>query len=313
MLGEFPRHSFHQICLADAFRLARQVTLDGELLGSAHDAFYHGAGGEVFEIHRLFVAVAIGDFQELCGRFFRIHGIQSLRDHRICRTVHISAAQGFYLRLGDGQVGGHIARENGCCCFAVGAIYLDLDVEAARAQDGRVNQVFTVGRSDDDHIAQRLHAVYLGQQLGHDGGFHIGADARASGAKQRLHLVKEHDHRPAFFGFLAGALEDEAYLAFRLAHILVEQLGALDVEEVTAGFGVVGGFGQLLGEGVGHCFGDEGLAAAGRPVEQYAFGSRELVLHEEFGMQEGKLHGIHDHLYLLLQPAYIFVAHIGHF
>ena len=30
-------------------------------------------------------------------------------------------------------------------------------------------------------------------------------------------------------------------------------------------------------------------------------------------MQEGQLHGIHYHLYLLLQPAYIFVAHIGHF
>ena len=215
--------------------------------------------------------------------------------------------------FGYGQIGREVAREDGGGGFAVGAVYLDLDVEAARAQDGRVYQVFAVGRSYHDDISQRLYPVYLGQQLRHDGGFHIRTYARASGAKQRFHLVEEHDHWPAFFGFLAGALEDEAYLSFRLAHIFVEQLGAFDVEEIAAGFGVVGGFGQLFGQRVGDCFGDEGLAAAGRPVEQHAFGCGQLVLHEQLGVQEGQLHGIHDHLYLLLQAAHIFVAHIGHF
>ena len=83
---------------------------------------------------------------------------------------------------------------------------------------------------------QRLDAVDLGEQLGHDGRLHVGADAAAAGAEQRLHLVEEDDDGPTLLALLARPLEDEADLALGLTDVLVEQLGALDVEEEAAGF-----------------------------------------------------------------------------
>ena len=70
---------------------------------------------------------------------------------------------------------------------------------------------------------------------GHDRRLHVGADAGAAGAEQRVHLVEEDDDGQALLGLLPGPLEHEADLALGLAHVLVEQLGALDVEEVAAG------------------------------------------------------------------------------
>jgi hypothetical protein len=52
----------------------------------------------------------------------------------------------------------------------------------------------------------------------------------------RVHLVEEDDDRPALLGLLPRPLEHQADLALGLADVLVEQLGALDVEEVAAGF-----------------------------------------------------------------------------
>jgi hypothetical protein len=56
------------------------------------------------------------------------------------------------------------------------------------------------------------------------------------GAEHRVHLVEEHDDRPALLALFPGALEHEADLALRLADVLVEQLRALDVDEVAAPF-----------------------------------------------------------------------------
>ena len=42
----------------------------------------------------------------------------------------------------------------------------------------------------------------------------------------------------ALLRLLPGPLEDQPDLPLGLAHVLVEQLGALDVEEVAAGVGV---------------------------------------------------------------------------
>ena len=60
-------------------------------------------------------------------------------------------------------------------------------------------------------------------------------DAGAAGAEQRVHLVEEHDDRAALLALLARPLEDQADLALGLADVLVEELGALDVEEVASG------------------------------------------------------------------------------
>ena len=85
-----------------------------------------------------------------------------------------------------------------------------------------------------------------------------------AGAEQRVHLVEEDDDRHALLGLLPGPLEHQPDLALGLPHVLVEQLGALDVEEVAADVGVAGHLGHLLGQRVGHRLGDERLAAPGR-------------------------------------------------
>src|SRR3981189_1733483 len=73
---------------------------------------------------------------------------------------------------------------------AVGAVDLDLHVEPAGAQDGRVDEVLAVGGADDDDVLEALDAVDLGQELGHDGGLDVGRDAGAAGAEEGVHLVE---------------------------------------------------------------------------------------------------------------------------
>ena len=179
-------------------------------------------------------------------------------------------------------------------------------------QDGRVDEVLAVRGADDDDVAQRLDAVDLGQQLGHDGRLHVGADAGAPGPEQRVHLVEEDDDRHALLGLLPGPLEDQADLALGLAHVLVEELGALDVEEVAADVGVAGHLGHLLGQRVGHRLGDEGLAAPRRPVEQDPLGGGQLVLGEQLAVQVGQLDGVGDGLDLVVEPADVGVGDVGH-
>ena len=69
------------------------------------------------------------------------------------------------------------------------------------------------------------------EQLRDDGVLHVGGDAGAAGAEERVHLVEEHDDRRALAGLLPRPLEDQADVPLGLADVLVEQLGALDVEE----------------------------------------------------------------------------------
>ena len=45
---------------------------------------------------------------------------------------------------------------------------------------------------------------------------------------------KKHDDWPALLALLSSSLEDQPDLTLGLTHVLVEQLGALDVEEVAA-------------------------------------------------------------------------------
>jgi hypothetical protein len=74
---------------------------------------------------------------------------------------------------------------------------LDLDVQAARPQDRRVDHVLAVGGTDDDDVFQALNTVDLRQKLGNDRVLHVGGDAGSAGAENRVHLVEEHDHRHA--------------------------------------------------------------------------------------------------------------------
>ena len=138
------------------------------------------------------------------------------------------------------------------------------------------------------------------------------ADARAAGAEHRVHLVEEDDDRPALLALLPGPLEHQADLALGLADVLVEQLGALDVDEVAAALLAAGLVGDLLGQRVGDRLGDQRLAAAGRAVEQDALRRRQLVLGEQVVVEERQLDRVGDLLDLAVEAADVAVGDVGH-
>jgi hypothetical protein len=61
--------------------------------------------------------------------------------------------------------------------------------------------------------------------------------ARAACAEDRVHLAAERDDRHALAGLLPGPLEDQPDVPLGLAHVLVQQLRALNVEVETLVFG----------------------------------------------------------------------------
>jgi hypothetical protein len=126
----------------------------------------------------------------------------------------------------------------------VGDAQVEHLVEPSRPQQRRVEEVRPVGRADDEDAAAvavpARHAVELRQQLGHDPVHDAAAvPLVASLGGHRVQLVEEDDAGPS----VAGALEDAAHVGLGLADVHVEELGALDAEEVEA---VLGGDG--LGE-----------------------------------------------------------------
>ena len=193
-----------------------------------------------------------------------------------------------------------------------GPLDLDLHVEASRSEDRRVDEILAVRRPDHDHVAQSLDAVDLGEQLGDDRRLHVGRDAGAAGAEHRVHLVEEHDDRPALLALLPSALEHHADLPLGLAHVLVEQLGALDVDEVAAALLVAGRRGDLAGQAVGDRLGDERLAASRRAVEQDPLRRRQAVLGEQVGVEERQLDGVGDLLDLIVEPTDVLVGDVRH-
>ena len=218
---------------ADALVGPGEVALDRQLLGPADDVLDHGSGREVLEVHDLLVPVLVGDLQELVRLVDPVHLGDGGLDHRLHGLVAVAPAQALDLVGVERQVDGEVAGVDRPRRLLVGALDLDLHVEPAGAQDGRVDEVLAVGGADDDDVLQGLDPVDLGQQLRDDGGLHVRADAGAAGAEHRVHLVEEDDDGPALLGLLPGPLEHQADLALGLADVLVQELGALDVEEVA--------------------------------------------------------------------------------
>src|SRR5262249_910384 len=186
----------------------------------------------------------------------------------------------------------------------------DLHVEAAGAEDGRVDEILAIGGADDDDVFEALDTVDLGEELRDDGGLDVGGDAGAAGAEEGVHLVAEDDDGDVLGGLFLGLEEDLADFALGLPDVLVEQLGALDVEEEALDL-LAALFRDLLGEVVGDGLGDHGLAATGRAIEEHALGRGELVLLVVVGVEVGQLDGVLDGLDLLAEAADIVVADGG--
>ncbi|MNL16211.1 hypothetical protein D3C87_1372410 [compost metagenome] len=138
----------------------------------------------------------------------------------------------------------------------IGQPHVDLAVEAARPQQGRVERLLEVGRSDGDHVGVAAEAVQLDQELVEGVVALLAAElVAAARAPQRVDLVDEHDGG----GVLASLLVEGADPAGAHPHE--------DLDEVRAGKRVEWHPGL-----VGDRLGQKGLAGAGRPDQQDPLG-----------------------------------------
>ncbi len=170
----------------------------------------------------------------------------------------------------------------------VRAIEDDLAVEAARAQERRVEDVGPVRGGHDDDVRVRVEAVHLDEDLIERLLALVvrAAQAGATLATDRVDLVHEHDARRVALGLL----EEVAHAARADAHEHLDELGAGDAEERHAG---------LAGDGAR----EERLAGAGRADEQHAARDPGAEAVELLGVLEEL-----DHLGQLL----LRLVHAGH-
>src|ERR1035437_811433 len=303
---------FEQVRALQSTSVTRDLTLDREFLGAPHDVLDHGARREVLEVQDLLVTALVGDFEESVLVVDAVHVGDRLFDHDADGLVAIAAAELVDELFVDWQVVVQVALEDLRRGVHVGSFDLDPDVEAPRTQDRRVDEILAVGGADDDHVAQRLHTVDLGEQLGYDRRLHVRTDAGAASAKQRVHLVEEDNDRHALFGLLSGSLEHQTNLTFGLAHVLVEQFRALDVQEIRTDVAIATEFTDLGRERVRDGLGDERLATTRWTVEQDPLRRGQFVVLEECAVQIGQLDRVGDRLDLGVQAADVGVRDVGH-
>ena len=139
--------------------------------------------------------------------------------------------------------------------LAVGAVDGDLAVEAARAQQRRVEDVGPVGGRDHDDVVLRLEAVHLDEQLVERllALVVAAAEAGAAVAPDGVDLVHEDDAGAV----LLGLLEQVAHARGADADEHLDEVRAGDREERHA---------RLAGDGAR----EQRLAGARRPVQQHA-------------------------------------------
>ena len=136
-----------------------------------------------------------------------------------------------------------------------GSVDADLTVEATGTQECGVEHVGAVGRRDEDDVGLDVKAVHLDQELveGLLAFVVAAADAGAAVAADGIDLVDEDDGRAV----LLGLLEEVADAARAHADEHLDEVGTGDREEGHSG---------LAGDGSGQ----QGLAGAGRAVQQHA-------------------------------------------
>ena len=140
----------------------------------------------------------------------------------------------------------------------IGPVHGDAAVEAAGAQQRRVENVGPVGGGDQDDIGVGAEAIHLHENLVERLLALVvrAAQPRATVAADGIDLVDEDDARAVALGLL----EEIAHAAGADADKHLDELRAGDAEE---------GHARLAGDGLGH----ERLARAGRADEQHALGN----------------------------------------
>mmetsp|Transcript_75506 Transcript_75506/g.161761 ORF Transcript_75506/g.161761 Transcript_75506/m.161761 type:complete len:274 (+) Transcript_75506:100-921(+) len=146
-----------------------------------------------------------------------------------------------------------------------------LPVQSARAQQGRVEGVWTVRRHDDLHTAQVVESIDLIQKL-HERALDLAVSRgslREPLTSDGIDLVHENDARLVLLG-VAEHLADDARA---LSDVLVDDGRSDDLEEVG-------------GHIVGHGPGQQGLAGARGSVEEHALGRLDSNALEELGVRQ---------------------------
>ena len=179
------------------------------------------------------------------------------------------------------RLAAHMHRQDLFAPFHVGRVENHPAVEAAGAQQRRVEDVGAVGRGDDDHVGVGVEAVHLDQNLVQRLLAFVvaAADARAALPPDRVDLIDEHDA-----GRVAlGLLEEVAHAARADADEHLDELRAGDAEEGHAGL-------------ARHRAREQRFARARRSDQQHA--ARDA--RAERGEALGELEELHDLLQLFL-------------
>jgi len=222
-----------------AFR-AEQDTLDGFLKIALGDALLVLAGGD----NGPFVDQVLDVGADKAGRGFGQDVQVDIARQRLALDMHL---------------------EDFLTSAQIGAIQHDAAVEAARAHQGRVEDVRAVGGGDDDHVGIGVKAVHLDQDLV-QGLLALVVAAAQPGAAMppnRVDLIDEDDARAVAFGLV----EQVTHAAGAYADEHLHELGAGNAEEGDARF---------PGDGLGQ----EGLAGAGAAYQQHALGDARAKLDE---------------------------------
>ena len=170
------------------------------------------------------------------------------------------------------------------------AVYLNLTVKPAGTQQRGIQNIRTVGGSQDDDALGMAKAIHLHQQLVQGLLLFVvaAAQTRSALAAYGIDLIDEHNGR----GQLLGLLKQIPDPAGAHAHIHFHKVGTGDGKELHVGFS-------------GHRPGQQGLAGARRANQQNAMGNP--------GADLGKFPGIPKKIHNFRQLFLFFIrtGHIG--
>ena len=165
---------------------------------------------------------------------------------------------------------------------------IDLTVKAARTQQRIVQNILSVGRSDDNNALVRSEAVHLDKQLVERLLTLVvpAAETSAALAADCIDLIDEHNRR----GIFLGLLKQVAHAGCAHTDIQLDKVRARDRQE---------GYARLTRDRAG----DQGFTGARRADQQHTLGDARADLH--------KLLRVFEELDDLLQLRFFFVC-TGH-
>mmetsp|Transcript_67322 Transcript_67322/g.152328 ORF Transcript_67322/g.152328 Transcript_67322/m.152328 type:complete len:327 (+) Transcript_67322:217-1197(+) len=213
------------------------------------------------------------------GRANAVGAVYVVLDVHLLRQIHVRRA-----RLEDHAL-----------LAAVRVGELDFAVEAAGAQEGRVQSVRAVRRHDHLDVDGLVEPVHLVEELEQDA-LHLTVRTRLrveALGRDRVHLVDEDDGGRVFF----GQAENVADHAGAFAEILLHEFGADDGDERRGG---------RVGHGLGH----HGFPRPRRPVHEHTPRRVDADLAVELELGERELDGLAHLLLLDVVAADVCIRHV---